>query len=361
MIKLIFGKKENERNDKMLVKREAVFKLLSPLHHGAEKTRTKPVDLPSGVKSNYSPHRRLPMLVELADQKVIADLPAVSGNSIRHKLRELLVDPTLEVLGLTRLDLSRNLLEMLVSGGGMDASDVNRNTNEQDKQNEESQKKNALKPNVPILIRDRETLRATLPPLSLFGVSYGNRMLPGLLNIGWALPAFKETAHITGYDSGISLTNDITSYQLSTRMDKNAVDNSEEETRQSLFYYEIVSPGIEFTHSYHINNASSIERSAMQLAIDLFKKEPFIGGKFNTGQGEISTDNWYEDLDVPADLYLEWLEKNKNVILEYIDIWNKPEKVVKVVKKKEELEWPKDLSSELDRLIQERNSDIRGD
>src|SRR5699024_5066231 len=107
-----------------MVNRTAVLTLSTPLHHGSEKPRIKPDNLPLGAINNYTPHRRLPVLLKSGDVQSIVDIPAVSGNSIRHLWRESLVDITLYTLGIKRKDLGRNILETLVSGGGMEARDA---------------------------------------------------------------------------------------------------------------------------------------------------------------------------------------------------------------------------------------------
>ncbi|MEL3959631.1 hypothetical protein NST17_20980 [Caldifermentibacillus hisashii] len=344
-----------------MIERSAVLTLSAPLHHGSEKSRIKPETLPAGAKNNYTPHRRLPVLLKNGDISTITLIPAVSGNSIRHLWRESLVDVTLHTLGLKRKDLEKNILETFVSGGGMDASDAAKNDSEEEKQEKAKSKKNALKPSVPILVRDRETLRAAVPMLSLFGCSYGNRMLPGLVNVGWAIPALKQTEHITNVPSSLPYTEDLTSFQILTRHDplRDEMDENQK-SRQSIYYIEVVSPGVPFAHTYSINKFSTpIERSALQLAIDLFKENPYLGGKGSIGNGKVKTDQWYDDLDVSSNLYLEFLRENKDILVEYIHLWNKPEKLVQLKNGKEEIEFPSDLSQELDRLVKEREVTIQ--
>lgn len=334
-------------------KRTALFTLLSPLHHGSERPEVRPEGLPKNSGENYTPHRKIPISLELPDNtRHIVHLPAVSGNHIRHKLRELLVDPTLQILGLSRKDLSKSVLQMFTNGGGMDASDVKKNE----------------KGNVPLLVRSRETLRAALPPLSLFGASYGNRMLEGLVNVGWAIPALKETEHITGVKSEQRWNRGMTSYQILTRSDtvpdENEIANGAEEgdeekkSRQAIYYVEVVSPGLVFTHWVEFKTYSTpIERAALQLALDRFKDQPYLGGKSSIGQGLISTDQWYEPLDEPAKTYLQWLDKHKETIRSYILLWDKPEELAR--KDKKGVEWPADLAQRLDDLIKEREEMIQ--
>lgn len=341
-----------------MIERTAVLTLANPLHQGSEKPRIKPEKLPAGAKNNYVPHRRLPLLLKNGDVQSIALVPAVSGNSIRHLWRESLVDVTLHTLGLKRRDLPKNVLETLVSGGGMDAADAKKNDVEQEKHEKAAYRKKAIQPSVPILVRDRLTLRAAVPILSLFGCSYGNRMLPGLVKVGWAIPALKQTEHITNIESSIPYSEDITSFQLMTRHDpfKEEMDENQK-SRQSIYYMEVVSPGTPFAHSYSIDVSTPVERSALQLAIDLFKENPYLGGRSATGHGKVQTDRWYANIESPS-LYIDFLKKNRDVLVEYIGLWNKPEQIVNVEKGKEEIEFPNDLSVELDRLITERDKAI---
>src|SRR5690625_2682031 len=338
-----------------MTNRTAILTLSTPLHHGSEKSRIKPNSLPLGVINNYTPHRRLPVLLKNDDILSIVEVPAISGNSIRHLWRESLVDVTLHTLGLKRKDLQRNILETLISGGGMEARDAVKNIDEEEKQEKEKTRKKAIQPSVPILVRDRETLRSAMPILSLFGCSYGNRMLPGLVKVGWAIPALKQTEHITNVESSIPYSEDITSFQMMTRHDSMKDDfNEDYKSRQSIYYMEVVSAGIPFFHEYSIGLSTPIERSAMQIAINSFKQNPYLGGKSSIGHGKVDTNNWYEDLDESPSLYIDFLKKNRDVLTEYIHIWNKPEKVVKVETEREVIEFPQDLSSELNRLVQER-------
>src|SRR5699024_1745343 len=345
-----------------MVNRTAVLTLSTPLHHGSEKPRIKPDNLPLGAINNYTPHRRLPVLLKSGDVQSIVDIPAVSGNSIRHLWRESLVDITLYTLGIKRKDLGRNILETLVSGGGMEARDAIKNEEEEEKQEATASRKDAIQPKVPILVRDRETLRSTMPMLSLFGCSYGNRMLSGLVKVGWAIPALQQTEHITNVESTVPYSEDITSFQLMTRHDLWHEDaNENKKSKQSLYYIEVVSAGIPFFHEYNIGLSTPIERSAMQIAIDAFKNNPYLGGKSSTGHGKFQTNSWYENLDASPSLYIEFLKKNRDILVEYIHLWNKPEKLVQLVKGKEIIELPKDLTSELDRLVRERESSIENE
>src|SRR5699024_1157194 len=117
------------------------------------------------------------------DMQSIVEVPAISGNSIRHLWRESLVDVTLHTLGLKRKDLDRNTLETLVSGGGMEARDAIKNIDEEEKQEKAKTRKKAIQPLVPLLVRNREILMSAMSILSLFVVRDVNRMLPMIIKL----------------------------------------------------------------------------------------------------------------------------------------------------------------------------------
>src|SRR5699024_10167215 len=136
-------------------------------------------------------------------------------------------------------------------------------------------------------------------------------------------------------------------------------EDENKKSKQSLYYIEVVGAGIPFFHEYSIGLSTPIERSAMQIAIDTFKNNPYLVGKSSNGHGKYQTNNWYEDLDSSPSLFIEFLEQNRDVLVEYLHLWNRPEQLVRPSKGKETIEFPKDLTSELNRLVRERESSIQ--
>lgn len=53
-----------------MIKRTAILTTASPLAHGSERSRIKPYELPKGVENNYTPLRRLPVLLKFADTQI---------------------------------------------------------------------------------------------------------------------------------------------------------------------------------------------------------------------------------------------------------------------------------------------------
>src|SRR5699024_3183960 len=151
------------------------FYLKSPLHHGGDKTIIRPIGLPEKSGDNYTPHKTEQEIMLYPDYAKQVRVPVVSGNSIRNKLRNLLVAPTLDAINVNFEDLSKNVRDIFTSGGGMDKKDKDKNDKEKDSRKNE---------NVPLLIRNQETLRSVFPLISLFGASYGDSMIGGALKVG---------------------------------------------------------------------------------------------------------------------------------------------------------------------------------
>lgn|SRR5699024_6644740 len=328
---------------------ESYFYLKSPLHHGSEQTVLKPIGLPEKAGNNYTPHKTEQEIMLYPNYAKQVRIPIVSGNSIRNKIRNLLVAPTLDAIDVDFSELSKNMRDIFTSGGGMDKQEGDKNEKEKDKTKNEK---------VPLLIRDQETLRAAFPMLSLFGASYGNRMLSGQLKVGIAKPIFIENQHLfDGRKGNIHYTDDILYYQMATRAEVNRDAMKDGDiSKQNIYYYEVASSGLEFRHRIIGENLSDIELSALQLALDLFKEKAYLGGKTSTGYGYITTDEWYQDTGVSSDLYLNWLNENKVVISEYLSYWDNPKKLMKDEKT---IKWDEKLTTKLDELISERRSNIK--
>src|SRR5699024_12627091 len=87
--------------------------------------------------------------------------------------------------------------------------------------------------------------------------------------------------------------------------------NENKKSKQSLYYIEVVSAGIPFFHEYNIGLSTPIERSAMQIAIDAFKKNTYLGGKRSTGHGKFTTNSWYDNLVGSPSFYIDLLKQRR--------------------------------------------------
>jgi|GEM_PF-4625611 RAMP superfamily. len=359
----------------------ATLKLVSPLVHGAEHSSIRPANLPEGAGDNYLPFRRMPIAATVNGQPEIIELPVVSGNSIRGVLRRMGANLTMKALGVDETEIPDTIYYFLFSGGGLSAKIAEGNT--------EAEEKGQF----PLLVRNRKTLRAVFPLMSLFGSSYGNKMLEGLINVGVCLPIVSETRLITGKDSERSWSNDLLSYQLATRRDDLPKDGQEltmakavkaleldiskddlkklkdkESSKQMIYYQEVLAPGVDMDHWIDFKDEITLmEESLMSLILEEFKNHPYLGGKSASGFGRFEFTKFYNDGQAlePGSTYLKWLEVHKQTILEYMGCWENPKKVLALKdpgqpfdlkKNPVKVVWPAELAVKLDELVTEREA-----
>lgn len=357
----------------------AQFITKSPLAHGAEKGFVRPKSLPEGAKDNYVPFRRMPVATTMSDGKPgIIYTPIHSGNGFRGQFRRFGEKVTLDALGINIMDLPAVIYYFLTSGGGLDSKSS--------AENDAAEGKGSF----PLLVRNRLTLRALFPLVSLFGASYGNKMLEGLVNIGPAIPVLAETENVTGVPSERHFDEELLSFQMATRRDDAPFDSSEmstakalealgvtltsqqakeikeKESKQAIYYQEVLAAGVMMHHWFSLKDmATPIEESLLSLILIEFKTNSFIGGKSAAGYGKIEFVQDYTGVSPlePGTTYLNWLKANKQTILEYMACWDNPKKILALKDPTKPFDvknnpvksvWPEKLSVELDRLVSER-------
>lgn len=102
----------------------------------------------------------------------IVNVPCVSGDALRHGLREASTYALLDAAGLLTDGLSEGALRLLFAGGSVGGS------------------------NATIDLKTYHALVDLLPPLGLLGGCAGNRMQPGRLEVDEALLVCHETRHM---------------------------------------------------------------------------------------------------------------------------------------------------------------------
>ncbi len=273
----------------MIVHRiEGILTALSPIFHGGNEKTGSTVLL-----------NRLKFIV---DDKPI-DVPIISGNGVRGRLRRLLTRDFLEKVGY-QMDLSQKsyqkLYHTLFAGGVLTSAE------------EES-----ASGTIDLSLKSK--LIKYVLPLRLFGASYSNQMIEGRILVGHMLPICKELKDYTGID------NDISFYQLITRAFQTRRDelrtspkeeDEENETVQMIIDYECFAPGTKFYHEFVLTTSTeseALDLSTLYRTIELWKRAPTIGGKSSVGFGKLKIEyKWPKDVnDKP---YLEFIEKNGDEI-----------------------------------------------
>jgi CRISPR/Cas system CSM-associated protein Csm3 (group 7 of RAMP superfamily) len=272
---------------------EGTLTALSPVFHGGNEKTGSTVLL-----------NRLKFIV---DGKPI-DVPIISGNGVRGRLRRLLTRDFLEKVGY-QMDLSQKsyqkLYHTLFAGGVLTSAE------------EES-----ASGTIDLSLKSK--LIKYVLPLRMFGASYSNQMIEGRLLVGHMLPICKELKDYTGIESDISF------YQLITRAFQTRRDelrtspkdeDDEDETVQMIIDYECFAPGTKFYHEFILTTSAeseALDLSTLYRAIELWKQAPTIGGKSSVGFGKLKIEyKWPKEVsDKP---YLEFIEKNKEEISKALD------------------------------------------
>jgi CRISPR/Cas system CSM-associated protein Csm3 (group 7 of RAMP superfamily) len=234
------------------------------------------------------------------------DVPIVSGNQVRGRLRRLLTEDFLELAGY-KMDLSQKkhqkLYHTLFAGGVLT----------------EAEEESGV-----IDLNMKFRIVKYILPLRLFGCSYANQMIEGRLLIGHMLPVCRELKEYTGIESNLSFYQLITRAFQTRRDELRDVKQSEEEeeaTVQAIVEYECFAPGTKFYHEIVLETTKqeeSLDLSTLYRAVKLWQQAPYIGGKSSVGFGKLRIDyNWPSGLN--DSVYFDFVEKNKNKIVEVLN------------------------------------------
>jgi CRISPR/Cas system CSM-associated protein Csm3 (group 7 of RAMP superfamily) len=234
------------------------------------------------------------------------DVPVVSGNQVRGRLRRLLTEDFLELAGY-KLDLSQKkhqkLYHTLFAGGVLT----------------EAEEESGV-----IDLNMKFKIVKYILPLRLFGCSYSNQMIEGRLLVGHLLPVCRELKEYIGVESDLSF------YQLITRAfqtrrdelrDAKQGEEEEETTVQAIVEYECFAPGTKFYHEIVLETTKqeeSLDLSTLYRAVKLWQQTPHIGGKSSVGFGKLRIDYGWPN-EVNDSVYLDFIEKNKSEIVKVLN------------------------------------------
>lgn len=236
------------------------IKTLTPVSHGAF---SDGIDL-----GNIQLFRRIPMIYN----GEIYEVPVISGNAIRGKLRRLLARELVDHFEL-REELGKKFDKFYIAianGGNLDKDmDVSINTEK---------------------IRE---LRSDFPMLSVLGSALYKFMMPGMCNIGYAYPRCKELGN-----GDIALADIVTEIGQTRHIDKTVADPGE--AKPMPYTVEAIVPGAELEFNiYFAPQSTPIEIACINHGLKLMQT---IGGKNGAGFGFIEISGAESD-----ERYAEWL------------------------------------------------------
>ena len=215
------------------------------------------------------------------------EIPCISGNSIRGKLRRLSMHDFCNRVGIHTLD--KRVYHTLFTGGFLDQSTRNED------------------------LEKMEQFVAMCPALGLFGAAIGNMTIEGEMKVGWAYPLCKERG--TGKKSYWQYLDTVFQTRHdSSKTEKEIELTGEEQVQQMKYEYEVFADGTPFEHRIACTSENPLIISTFWHSLKLFDTSPYLGGMGAVGNGEIVPD-W--DLAGNNEEYLKYLEENKETIKEF--------------------------------------------
>ena len=259
---------------------EGIITALTPIFHGGdEKTGSTPV---------------LRTIYVSTDKYGIIPIPYISGNSIRGRLRRLIIDDLLHSVGYELNNVK--LHHVLYSGGILESG---------------SETYAAIDLDL------RRQVRNTLPPIALLGCAIGNQMIPGILQVAHMFPFCAEYAMYLpkkwqNHPNTRESVRIYTDESFITRRDELRQERKEDEQAvQMKVNYECFIPGTKFYHQFILRMPTDIEKSCLGRMIALWNENPTIGGRSSSGDGRLRLE--YDNLPA-AEQYVEWVNKNAEQI-----------------------------------------------
>jgi len=233
------------------------------------------------------------------------DVPIISGNSVRGRLRRLLGRDFLEKAGF-QLDLSKTkhqrLYHTIFAGGVLTAPSEESESGEVD-------------------LTLKQKIVSYVLPLRLFGASYSNQTIEGRILVGHLLPICKELAEYTGVESSVSFYQ-LIGHVFQTRRDELRTEPPEEDQSvQMIVEYEVFSAGTEFHHEIALETTEEgyvLDLSTLTRTLSLWSQSPYIGGKSSIGFGKLLI-KYSLPPEASEEHYLEFIERNKDKIHEALN------------------------------------------
>lgn len=226
------------------------------------------------------------------------DIPYISANSIRGKLRRVIMTDFCEQIG---YEFKNPHLWHSFFGGGQLRSTGDGNFD----------------------AGLRKKIYSLIPSVSLWGMSYANQALQGKLivcdmdvlceeNKEYVLPQYQGrcTESFHRYISSLYFTR-------KDDLNDGTIKDKTNQAIQMKIENQVLISGTPFYHSFLLrSNPTRVEIACLHRALLLWNEFPTIGGKSATGFGQISL-QFDNELDDKA--YLTFLKENKESIIEYLD------------------------------------------
>ena len=209
----------------------------------------------------------------------VVEIPVISGNSIRGKIRDISAIDILTKNEGSAMKVDSDTFNLLFSGGSLGSTGDNT-----------------------INIDKIRQLRKDIPILSVMGCSIGNVILPGKIDIGKLIPICRETLHVIPekYHGSEEIKSiwDYCQVEMYTRKDDSKDENkreylNEEDDKkhvvtQMMYNIETIAAGTRFYWKICLRDTSDVETGAF---LSIFQKwtDQFsqVGGNGRIGHGSL--------------------------------------------------------------------------
>ena len=251
----------------------------------------------------------------------VVDVPLVSGNSTRGKMRDMSAIDILTKSSGDKIKVDLDSHNLLFSGGSLERVWAGKQLD---------------------LAKVRK-MRKDMPALSVFGCSIGNIILPGKVQIGKMYPVCKETKRLIPEvftkDIQIKSVWDLCQTEMYNRTDDQKNEHyqefltdeakaGEKNPVQMKYHIETIAAGTSFYWQLCLIDTSDLETGAFLDILQKFANTPFVlGGNGRIGLGDIKieiieTKTIDSDIDFKNDdfvTYIDYYRENKKCVSEYFE------------------------------------------
>lgn len=276
----------------------------------------------------FDPAKFVPHPKGVTFEKFFEYVPAVSGNTIRGIIRDLIMTDFLYRLRITKV--TDTVYHTLFSGGSLTAKSdggaldklaqfIGDDLNVIKEEIKNDNDKLSLGKSGTLELAHIDRMTKICPPLRLLGSAVENSMIQGEMKVSNAKLICKENGFQA--PSMWSLITDI----FHTRSDASKLERNISIYRtssapvQMKYYVEALIEGSEFNHSFSISNsAPPIVKSCFYAALHLFAEYGYLGGMSARGYGEVDLADLKARIpEEEVKKYYDYLKEHKEEMREF--------------------------------------------
>lgn len=213
----------------------------------------------------------------------VVEVPVISGNSIRGKLRDLAAIDILTKKDGVKVQVDADNFNLLFSGGALESTGGKQ-----------------------LDIGKVRKMRKDIPIISVLGCSVGNVIVPGRVDIGKLIPICKETLHIVPEkfhgDGEIKTIWEYCQVEMNTRKDDTKDENKREFIKkeyltedlrggQMMYHIETLVTGTRFYWKICLRDTTDIETGAFLSILQSWAAQSSqVGGNGRVGHGRLKVE-----------------------------------------------------------------------